>query len=92
LYRLLFSIRVAILLKGFAIMGGRQLRHSDAIVIVGAGAFGLSTALHLALRGYKDVTVLDRHEYDNSGYDYRSGADSASSGANAASFCHSLLT
>ncbi|KAF9526632.1 FAD dependent oxidoreductase [Crepidotus variabilis] len=30
------------------------------IVIVGAGCFGLSTAHHLLLRGYTDVTVLDR--------------------------------
>ncbi|KAG1818332.1 FAD dependent oxidoreductase [Suillus variegatus] len=31
-----------------------------AVVIVGAGAFGLSTAYHLLERGYTDVTVLDR--------------------------------
>jgi hypothetical protein len=30
------------------------------ILIVGAGIFGLSTALHLLERGYSDVTVLDR--------------------------------
>ncbi|KAH7883202.1 FAD dependent oxidoreductase [Phlebopus sp. FC_14] len=29
-------------------------------LIIGAGTFGLSTALHLLQRGYKDVTVLDR--------------------------------
>lgn len=32
----------------------------DAIVIVGAGVFGLTTALNLRCRGYEDVTVLDR--------------------------------
>ncbi|KIW28340.1 uncharacterized protein PV07_08013 [Cladophialophora immunda] len=32
----------------------------DAIVIVGAGVFGLSTALSLAQRNFTDVTVLDR--------------------------------
>jgi len=32
----------------------------DAIVIVGAGVFGLTTALNLRRRGYEDVTVLDR--------------------------------
>lgn len=32
------------------------------IVIVGAGCFGLSTAYHLLLRGYKRVTVLDRSD------------------------------
>src|SRR3569833_2323276 len=30
---------------------------SDPIIIVGAGIFGLSTGLHLARRGYIDVTV-----------------------------------
>lgn len=32
----------------------------DAVVIVGAGVFGLSTALELKNRGYTKVTVLDR--------------------------------
>lgn len=31
------------------------------VLVVGAGIFGLSTALELKNRGYKDVTVLDRH-------------------------------
>lgn len=61
-------------------MSRYHLQHSDPIVIVGAGAFGLSTSLHLALRGFSSVTVLDKHDYVRSGYDYRSGADSASSG------------
>ena len=30
------------------------------IVVVGAGAFGLTTALELALQGYRNITVLDR--------------------------------
>ncbi|KAJ5899549.1 L-pipecolate oxidase [Penicillium taxi] len=33
----------------------------DPIVIVGAGVFGLSTALELKQRGYNDITVLDRY-------------------------------
>ncbi|KAI0425320.1 FAD dependent oxidoreductase [Xylaria sp. FL1042] len=33
---------------------------SDPIAIVGAGAFGLSTALHLARAGYSDILVLDK--------------------------------
>lgn len=32
----------------------------DSILIVGAGVFGLSTALHLARDGYTNITVLDR--------------------------------
>jgi sarcosine oxidase/L-pipecolate oxidase len=31
------------------------------ILIVGAGVFGLSTALELTKRGYQNITVLDRH-------------------------------
>ncbi|KAL1850045.1 hypothetical protein Plec18167_008254 [Paecilomyces lecythidis] len=34
--------------------------HEKPIVVVGAGVFGLSTALELCQRGYKNVTVLDR--------------------------------
>ncbi|KAJ5287480.1 L-pipecolate oxidase [Penicillium angulare] len=34
---------------------------SDPILIVGAGVFGLSTALELKQRGYEDITVLDRY-------------------------------
>ncbi|KAJ5717818.1 L-pipecolate oxidase [Penicillium malachiteum] len=33
---------------------------NGSIVIVGAGVFGLSTALELKQRGYTDITVLDR--------------------------------
>ncbi|KAJ0346626.1 hypothetical protein COL154_008507 [Colletotrichum chrysophilum] len=35
---------------------------SDPIIIVGAGAFGLSTAYHLTLAGYTDISVYDKHE------------------------------
>ncbi|KAF2009053.1 FAD-dependent oxidoreductase [Aaosphaeria arxii CBS 175.79] len=34
---------------------------NERIVIVGAGVFGLSTALELSKLGYKDIVVLDRH-------------------------------
>lgn len=30
------------------------------ILIIGAGVFGLSTALHLLQRGWKNVTIYDR--------------------------------
>jgi len=36
---------------------------NPAVVIVGAGVFGLSTAYHLLERGYANVTVLDRAEH-----------------------------
>ena len=35
------------------------LNHTTSILIVGAGTWGCSTALHLARRGYKNVKVLD---------------------------------
>lgn len=35
------------------------LSHDSTILIVGAGTWGCSTALHLARRGYKSITVLD---------------------------------
>lgn len=33
---------------------------SNAILIVGGGTFGLSTAYHLAKSGFNNVTVLDK--------------------------------
>ncbi|KAE8317251.1 FAD dependent oxidoreductase [Aspergillus transmontanensis] len=36
-------------------------RKTDHVFIVGAGVFGLATALELRNRGYQNVTVLDRH-------------------------------
>lgn len=41
---------------------------SDSILIVGAGAFGLSTALHLSQAGYTNVTVLDKDKQVPSGW------------------------
>lgn len=35
---------------------------TSSILIVGGGAFGTSTAYHLARRGYSNVKVLDRFE------------------------------
>lgn len=37
------------------------MRKDWNIVVVGAGVFGLTTALELVLQGYSNVTVLDRH-------------------------------
>ncbi|KAH7014884.1 FAD dependent oxidoreductase [Ilyonectria destructans] len=55
---------------------------NDPIVIVGAGIFGLSTALHLTRRGYQDVTVFDRQDYDSGLYSYHKGCDAASADLN----------
>jgi sarcosine oxidase / L-pipecolate oxidase len=35
-------------------------QHTDKILIVGAGCFGLSTAYHLLKDGFRDVTVIER--------------------------------
>ncbi|ROV94100.1 hypothetical protein VMCG_08220 [Cytospora schulzeri] len=35
------------------------LSHSSSVLVVGAGTWGCSTALHLARRGYTNITVLD---------------------------------
>ncbi|KEY75001.1 hypothetical protein S7711_01343 [Stachybotrys chartarum IBT 7711] len=57
-------------------------RKDQAIVVVGSGIFGLSTALHLARRGYSDVTVFDRQPCDEFGFSYLKGADAASADMN----------
>ncbi|KAL8305532.1 hypothetical protein RB597_003676 [Gaeumannomyces tritici] len=58
------------------------LAKSDAVVIVGAGIFGLSTALHLAQRGYTNVTVFDKQPYHETLYSYFKGCDAASADLN----------
>ncbi|KAI8649199.1 DAO domain-containing protein [Fusarium keratoplasticum] len=52
------------------------------IIIVGAGVFGLTTALWLARGGYKDITVFDRCAFDSNYYDPANGCDGASSDLN----------
>lgn len=37
------------------------LTHNSSILIIGAGTWGSSTALHLARRGYQNITVLDSY-------------------------------
>lgn len=50
------------------------------VVIVGAGVFGLSSAIHLAKRGFTDITVFDRQPYHETLYDFDKGCDAASAG------------
>lgn len=33
---------------------------SDSVIIVGGGAFGLSTALHLSQKGYTNISVFEK--------------------------------
>lgn len=53
---------------------------NSPIVIIGAGVFGLSSAIHLAQEGYEDITVVDRQPYHDTLYDYARGCDAASAG------------
>ena len=41
-------------------MAQQPLSKDSSVLIVGAGVFGLSSALHLALDGFTNITVLDR--------------------------------
>ncbi|KAJ0352115.1 hypothetical protein COL154_012655 [Colletotrichum chrysophilum] len=52
------------------------------IIIIGAGVFGLSTALWLARGGYKDITIFDRCAFDKNFYDPSNGCDGASADIN----------
>lgn len=61
-------------------MASQDVHSHSPIIIVGAGIFGLSTAIHLAKRGYRDVTIFDKQPYHQSLYSYNYGCDGASSG------------
>lgn len=55
---------------------------TDPIVVVGAGTFGLSTALHLAHRGYTSITLFDKQPHHDTHYSYAQGSDGASADVN----------
>jgi sarcosine oxidase/L-pipecolate oxidase len=61
-------------------MADISLEKDESILIIGAGVFGLSTALHLGQRGYTNVTVIDKQDYDKTLYSYDLGCDAASAG------------
>ncbi|KAF9871228.1 FAD dependent oxidoreductase [Colletotrichum karsti] len=49
-----------------------SLAKTSSIVIIGAGTFGISTAYHLAKRGYTNIRCIDRHpvpSLDSAAYD-----------------------
>ena len=53
-------------------MDQAYLPKDASILIVGAGTFGLSTAVHLARRGYTNIQCVDRFPYpspDSAGFD-----------------------
>lgn len=41
---------------------------ASPVIIVGGGAFGLSTALHLSQRGYVNITVIEQDDQIPSRY------------------------
>lgn len=57
-------------------------RKDSKIAIVGAGVFGLSTALHLSRRGYTNIHIFDRQPYSQNAYACSEGADAASADEN----------
>jgi FAD dependent oxidoreductase len=77
-----YTFRTVVLLvfTSIAQMSQPPINKTSTIVIVGAGVFGLSTAIHLAKRGYTNVTVLDKQPYKETHYSYASGCDAASAG------------
>lgn len=52
------------------------------IAIVGAGVFGLSSAIHLSKAGYRNITVFDQQPYHETQYDFDRGCDAASADCN----------
>lgn len=44
------------------------VKTSEPVLIVGGGAFGLCTVVHLLQAGFKDITVLDRDDDIPSAY------------------------
>ncbi|KAK3711324.1 hypothetical protein LTR37_009704 [Vermiconidia calcicola] len=57
---------------------GSEPDRNKKIIIVGAGVFGLSTALHLARRGYNDIHMCDYQPYHENSYACSAGCDAAS--------------
>lgn len=64
-------------------MPSRPPKGNDSrILIIGAGVFGLTTTLHLARRGYKDIHLFDPQPYHRNDYRCDAGCDAASADEN----------
>lgn len=59
-----------------------MLSHDSKTLIVGAGAFGLSTALWLARAEYTNITIFDRCAVNESAYNPSNACDGASADIN----------
>lgn len=77
-YLQLFIHSFKCILSTMASTPSNGICRSDKIVIVGAGIFGLSTALHLLKRGYTNVHVFDYQTYNENSYACAAGCDAAS--------------
>ncbi|CUM67364.1 uncharacterized protein PRCAT00005057001 [Priceomyces carsonii] len=54
----------------------------EKIIIVGAGVYGLSSALSFLKDGFEDVHLFDKNDYTTQSYSWFKGCDSASSDMN----------
>ncbi|XXG95764.1 hypothetical protein Hte_002035 [Hypoxylon texense] len=63
-------------------MTSTGLTKESPIIIVGAGVFGLSSALYLSQAGYTNITVFDKQPYADNAYSTADGADAASADFN----------
>lgn len=52
------------------------------IIIVGAGVFGLSSAYHLILNGFKNIEIFDKNDFEKSKYNPLHHTDAASADIN----------
>lgn len=59
-----------------------MVSYDSRILIVGAGVFGLTTALHLAKRKYTNIHLFDSVPYDANGYKCSEGCTAASADEN----------
>lgn len=55
---------------------------TEKIIVVGAGINGMSTVLALIDRGYQDIHLFDKRDYNSQKYSYFDGCDSPSSDFN----------
>ncbi|KAI4732120.1 nucleotide-binding domain-containing protein [Aureobasidium sp. EXF-10728] len=55
---------------------------TDPIIIVGAGVFGLTSALHLCRAGYTNIHLFDKQDFVATNYSFAAGSDGASADEN----------
>jgi sarcosine oxidase / L-pipecolate oxidase len=61
-----------------ATIANGEVDRDKKIIIVGAGVFGLTSALHLARCGYNDIHMCDYQMYHENSYACSAGCDAAS--------------